>query len=221
LPTYIYTYEHIQTHKRTCAHSNIYTTTHTHTRPVAHAHTNTERERDGISHDQNAHRYTHAKTSSHTVANTHTYTHEHTPEHARIRTYTTVDTYRHTHTNICTRTCMHTHTLSYTPTNHETSHIFTNTLTDARSRARSNTHTHPSARTRIMRLTPCLIGVATSPLNPHPPHLVMGSSAENDGVRVRGEQCVYSSGAHCICSGVYCQWYSMPCPFIPNAATTT
>ncbi len=27
----------------------------------------------------------------------------------------------------------------------------------------------------------------------------MGSSAEeNDGVRVRGEQCVYSSGAHCI-----------------------
>ena len=50
--------------------------------------------------------------------------------------------------------------------------------------------------------TPCLIGVATSPLNPNPPHLVMGSSAEeNDGVRVRGggEQCVYSSGAHCIC----------------------
>ena len=49
--------------------------------------------------------------------------------------------------------------------------------------------------------TPCLIGVATSPLNPYPPHLVMGSSAEeNDGVRVSlgGEQCVYSSGAHCI-----------------------
>ena len=45
--------------------------------------------------------------------------------------------------------------------------------------------------------TPCLIGEAISPLNPHPPHLVMGSSAEeNDGVRVRGEQCVYSSGAH-------------------------
>ena len=48
--------------------------------------------------------------------------------------------------------------------------------------------------------TPCLIGVAISPLNPDPPHLVMGSSAEeNDGVRVRGEQCVYISGAHCIC----------------------
>ena len=48
--------------------------------------------------------------------------------------------------------------------------------------------------------TPCLIGVAISPLNPNPPHLVMGSSAEeSDGVRVRGEQCVYSSGAHCIC----------------------
>jgi hypothetical protein len=47
--------------------------------------------------------------------------------------------------------------------------------------------------------TPCLIGVAISPLNPHPPHLVTGSSAEeNDGVRVRGEQCVYSSGTNCI-----------------------
>ena len=47
--------------------------------------------------------------------------------------------------------------------------------------------------------TPCLIGVAISPLNPNAPHLVMGSSAEeNDGVRVRGEQCVYSRGAHCI-----------------------
>ena len=47
--------------------------------------------------------------------------------------------------------------------------------------------------------TPCLIGVAISPLNPNAPHLVMGSSAEeSDGVRVRGEQCVYSSGAHCI-----------------------
>jgi hypothetical protein len=47
--------------------------------------------------------------------------------------------------------------------------------------------------------TPCLIGVAVSLLNPNAPRLVMGSSAEeNDGVRVRGEQCVYSSGAHCI-----------------------
>ena len=49
--------------------------------------------------------------------------------------------------------------------------------------------------------TPCLIGVAISPLNPNAPHLVMGSSAEeNDGVRVSlgGEPCVYSSGVHCI-----------------------
>jgi hypothetical protein len=47
--------------------------------------------------------------------------------------------------------------------------------------------------------TPCLIEVAIPPLNPNAPHLVMGSSAEeNDGVRVRGEQHVYSSGAHCI-----------------------
>ena len=45
----------------------------------------------------------------------------------------------------------------------------------------------------------CLIGVTISPLNPNALHFVMGSSAEeNDGVRVRGEQCVYSSGAHCI-----------------------
>jgi len=63
--------------------------------------------------------------------------------------------------------------------------------------------------------TPCLIGVAISPLNPNPPHLVMGSSAEeNDGVRVRGEQCVYSSGAHCICRrmmrmcALECVWVS-------------
>ena len=49
--------------------------------------------------------------------------------------------------------------------------------------------------------TPCLIGVAISPLNPKAPRLVMGSSAEeNDGVCVSlgGEQCVYSSGTHCI-----------------------
>ncbi len=47
--------------------------------------------------------------------------------------------------------------------------------------------------------TPCLIGVAISPLKPNAPHLVMGSSAEeNDGVRVRGAQCVYGGGAHCI-----------------------
>jgi len=35
-----------------------------------------------------------------------------------------------------------------------------------------------------------LIGVAISPPNPKAPHLVIGSSAEeNDGVRARGEQC--------------------------------
>ncbi len=51
------------------------------------------------------------------------------------------------------------------------------------------------------RHTPCPTGVATSPLNPNAPHLVMGSSAEeNDGVCVSlgGEPCVYISGAHCI-----------------------
>ncbi len=37
----------------------------------------------------------------------------------------------------------------------------------------------------------CLIGVTISPLNPNALHFVMGSSAEeNDGVRVKGEQCV-------------------------------
>jgi hypothetical protein len=46
---------------------------------------------------------------------------------------------------------------------------------------------------------PCRIRVALSPLNPNASHLVIGSSAEeNDGVSVRGEQCVYSSAAHCI-----------------------
>jgi hypothetical protein len=46
--------------------------------------------------------------------------------------------------------------------------------------------------------TSCLIGVAIcESLNRNASHLVMGSSAEeNDGVSVRGEQCVYSSGAH-------------------------
>jgi hypothetical protein len=34
------------------------------------------------------------------------------------------------HTIIWTRTCMHTHTHSYTPTNHETSQIFTNVHAD-------------------------------------------------------------------------------------------
>jgi hypothetical protein len=58
---YIHTYTHVhtQTHKRTCAHSEIYTNTHTHIRTVAHEHTNTHAER---SHEQNAHRHTHAKT---------------------------------------------------------------------------------------------------------------------------------------------------------------
>ena len=50
-------------------------------------------------------------------------------EHAHIHTCTNVDTYR-VHTILCTRTCMNTHTLSYTPTNHETSQIFTNVHTD-------------------------------------------------------------------------------------------
>ena len=46
----------------------------------------------------------------------------------------------------------HTNTLSYTPTNHQTSQIFTNTLTHARACARERTHTHSSAHIRIMRL---------------------------------------------------------------------
>jgi hypothetical protein len=47
--------------------------------------------------------------------------------------------------------------------------------------------------------TPCLIGVAILPLNPNAPHLVLGSSAEeDDGVHVRGEQYVHSRGTQCI-----------------------
>ena len=83
-----------------------------------------------------------------------------------MRAYTHTQTLIHTgiHTNICTRTCMHTHALSYTPTNHETSQIFTNTHTDARAYVRAHTlasirimrcaytHTHSSAHIRIMRM---------------------------------------------------------------------
>ena len=48
---------------------------------------------------------------------------------------------------------MHTHALSYTPTNHQTSQIFTNTHTDARACAPAHTHTHTLKRTmRIMRM---------------------------------------------------------------------
>ena len=61
-------------------------------------------------------------------------------EHAHIHTCTNVDTYR-VHTILCTRTCMNTHTLSYTPTNHETSQIFTNVHTNARACVRARTHT--------------------------------------------------------------------------------
>ena len=60
---YIHTHEHTQTHKE---HALIQTFTqlHTRTHPQLHTHTQTERERErvGISHEQNAHRYTHAKT---------------------------------------------------------------------------------------------------------------------------------------------------------------
>jgi hypothetical protein len=40
---------------------------------------------------------------------------------------------------------MHTHTLSYTPTNHETSQIFTNTHTDARAYTHTQAHTYTYA----------------------------------------------------------------------------
>jgi len=62
---YIHTHEHTQTDKE---HALIQTFTQTHTRTPTQLHTHTqtqrerERERDGISHEQNAHRYTHAKT---------------------------------------------------------------------------------------------------------------------------------------------------------------
>ena len=75
LPTYTRT--HINTHRHTKENAPIQTYTYIH----AHTNTHTQRKRDGISHEQNAHRYTHAKTSSHTVAHIHTYTHEHTHTH--------------------------------------------------------------------------------------------------------------------------------------------
>ena len=61
-------------------------------------------------------------------------THTDSSAHIHICAYTHTQSWIHTgiHTNICTRTCMHTQTLSYTPTNHETSQIFTNEFIDAR-----------------------------------------------------------------------------------------
>jgi dUTPase len=83
-----------------------------------------------------------------------TYTHTHMNTHKSMRAYTHTQTLIHTgiHINICSRTCMHTHALSYTPTNHETSQIFTNTQTDARACVRVRTHTHAQAHIRIMRM---------------------------------------------------------------------
>ena len=89
------------------------------------------------------HTDTHMQKPHHTRLPTYTYTHKNT--HKSMRAYTPTQPLIQTriHTNICTRTCMHTHALTYTPTNHETSQIFTNTHTDARPlRANGCLHTH-------------------------------------------------------------------------------
>ena len=112
-----------------------------------------------------------------------------------MRAYTHTQTLIQTgiHTNICTRTCMHTHTLSYTPTNHETSQIFTNTHTDARACAPAHTHTHSSAHMRIMRMdmqwAPMLYTHCSPPRHTHTPSF---SSADDPMTRcgalgLRGE----------------------------------
>ena len=124
-----------------------------------------------------------------------TYTHIHMNTHKNMRAYTHTQTLIHTgiHTNNCTRTCMHTHTLSYTPTNHETSQIFTNTHTDARACAPAHTHTHSSAHMRIMRMdmqwAPLLYTHCSPPRLTHTPSF---SSADDPMTRcgalgLRGE----------------------------------
>ena len=65
----------------------------------------------------------------------------HTRGHMRTDTHAQMLIHTGVHTILCTRTCMHTHTHSYTPTNHDTSQIFTNVHTDARACARAHTHT--------------------------------------------------------------------------------
>ncbi len=101
------------------------------------------------------------------------------------------------HTNICSRTCMHTHTLSYTHTNHETSQVFTNPLTHARACARA--HKHAQAHTYAS----CACICSGRHCCTHNALLLRAHHHSPDRV-----------------CGVYCQWRSMPCPFIPNAATT-
>jgi hypothetical protein len=127
----------------------MYTITHTHTRTLAHAHTNTHTHRYMGYHIMmnQTHTDTHMQKPDHTRLPT--YTHTHMSTHKNMRAYTHTQTWIHTgiHTNICRRTCMHTHTLSYTPTNHETSQIFTNTL--SRSLVSARAHTHSSANIHI------------------------------------------------------------------------
>jgi hypothetical protein len=119
-------------HNHTHAHMN------THSCTLAHK----ERKRDGISHEQNAH-----KNPDHTRLPSYTHTHMSTQKNMRACTPTQPLIHTGIHTNICTPTCMHTHTLRYTPTNHETSQIFTNMHTDARSCARACARTHTLKRT--------------------------------------------------------------------------
>ena len=72
---YIHTHEHTQTHKEHASFKHLHKHTHAHTHSCTRTHKQRERERDGISHEQNAHRYTDEK-----------------PDHTRLPTYT------HTHT---------------------------------------------------------------------------------------------------------------------------
>ena len=59
---YIHTHEHTQTHKEHASFKHLHKHTHAHTHSCTRTHKQRRRERDGISHEQNAHRYTHAKT---------------------------------------------------------------------------------------------------------------------------------------------------------------
>ena len=154
----IHTGIHTNICTRTCMHTHTlsYTPTNhktsqiftnTHTRKVAQAHTKTHRERNLISHEQNAHNM---QKPDHTRLPT--YTHEHTQEHARIHTHTNIDTNRHTQKHLHTHMHAHTRTYLHTYKPRHLANIHKHPHGRSLLRVRAHTHTCSSAHIRIMRL---------------------------------------------------------------------
>ena len=122
-----------------------------------------------------------------------------------MRAYTHTQTLIHTgtHTSICTRTCMHTHTLRYTPTNSSNPRNLANIHKHARRRSRVRARTHTHTHTQAHTYASCACICSGRHCCTHNALLLRAHHPSPDRV-----------------CGVYCQWRSMPCPFIPNAATT-